>query len=195
MRFVETPIFTRQIKEMLSEEDYRCLAGKLEVAVEIGVIQEKIGDRLRIGLALNNLGGIYLRLGEYAEASSYYEQALLVQREIGYRRSEGIIRFNQGICALALGDHVESKSLHEKALRIHREHGNRRSEGLVVKNLGIIARALGDYPQAMKNYEEALCISQESILPVSECTLILLMVSLSHLVTTEFGQSAFGDVS
>jgi hypothetical protein len=56
MRFVETPIFTRQIKEMLSEEEYRALQGALILRPTQGALIRGSGGLRKIRFGLRGRG-------------------------------------------------------------------------------------------------------------------------------------------
>ena len=56
MRFVETPIFTRQIKEMLSEGEYRALQGALILRPAQGALIRGSGGLRKIRFGLRGRG-------------------------------------------------------------------------------------------------------------------------------------------
>ena len=43
---------------------------------------------------LDNLGGVYLGLGQPQRALEYYQQALTISREVGDRGGEAVTRYN-----------------------------------------------------------------------------------------------------
>jgi hypothetical protein len=56
MRFVETPIFTKQVKALLDDEDYRALQSALVLRFEQGALLEGSGGLRKIRWALRGRG-------------------------------------------------------------------------------------------------------------------------------------------
>ncbi len=117
--------------------------------------------RMGEGSALGNLGIAYTKLGEYAKAIEYYEQALIIFREIGDRRGEGSTLGNLGNAYVNLGENAKAIEYYEQRLIIAHEIGDRRGEGNALGNLGIAYQNLGEYAKAIEYYEQALIIDRE----------------------------------
>ncbi len=145
--------------------DYLTLGGHWNVGIHLRSLQlaayRSIGDRRGEGMALNNLGYLARRLGQWAQARAYYEQALAIRREVGDRRGEGVTLTNLGGLALDLEQTDEARHYYEQGLTIHREVGNRAMEGTTLGDLGYLARSLGQREQASAYYEQALTIFRE----------------------------------
>ena len=65
---------------------------------------------------------------DYAEALSYYEQALAIAHEIGDRLGESLVLNNLGLATSHQGNYAGAWSYYERALAITREIGDRRGD-------------------------------------------------------------------
>ena len=68
-------------KQKQEEQALKCFEQALSICKEIG-------DRRGEGVALGNLGKVYLDLGQHEEARKYFEQALVLSKEVGDREGE-----------------------------------------------------------------------------------------------------------
>ncbi len=107
------------------------------------------------------LGNYQLRLGNYPEATDYYEQSLAIARQIGDRQSEGQALGNLGLTYDSLGQYDRAIDSHQQALIITQEVGDRQGEGQALGNLGLVYNNLGEYNRAIDFYQKYLTIAQE----------------------------------
>jgi CHAT domain-containing protein/tetratricopeptide (TPR) repeat protein len=121
----------------------------------------EVDDREDEGTALNNIGGVYDRLGQYQEALDYFRQALAIRQEIGDRAGEGVTLNNIGLIYHYLGQYQEALDTSQQALGIHQEIGDRAGEGGSLNNIGLIYHHLGQYQEALDTYQQALAILKE----------------------------------
>ena len=93
------------------------------------LISRAIGNKNAEATALNNIGLVYLELGELNKASRFYNQALPLARLVGSRVLEGTILNNTGGVYSILGEKQKELELLDQALSLHRAVGdNERSE-------------------------------------------------------------------
>ena len=59
-------------------------------------IDKQIGNKAGEGTTLNNIGGVYFNLGEYAKALDYLQQSLAIIKQVGNKTEEGTILSNIG---------------------------------------------------------------------------------------------------
>ncbi len=109
-----------------------------------------------IALALQHLGFIAHRLGQYSVAHTRYEESLAVWREIG--RPWGLAETLGMLGNLTYWerDYVAAHSLQTESLTVKRQWGEKRGIAFSVWSLGKVAHAQGDYRAARSLYEEAL---------------------------------------
>jgi DNA-binding CsgD family transcriptional regulator/tetratricopeptide (TPR) repeat protein len=108
--------------------------------------------------ALNNLGNVYLDMGEPGAAVVRYEASLAMRRTLDDREGMADTLNNLGLVALAQGDIATARARHEESLAIRRELGDPWGIALSVSNLGDVANNDGDYDTAQKLHQEALDI-------------------------------------
>jgi tetratricopeptide (TPR) repeat protein len=121
----------------------------------------QINDRRQEGVALANLGSVYMLAHKPDLAQQSLEQALQIHREIGNRRSEGMALGNLGIHFQGAGKLEEAEGCFAQALAINREVGNRRSEGIVLGNLGALLTLQERYSEAESSYMQSLVIHRQ----------------------------------
>ncbi|HEX7305650.1 ATP-binding protein, partial [Lentzea sp.] len=119
-----------------------------------------LGDPVRIGAALNNLGGVLHHLGRYAEAIEHLEAALVLRRQTGDRTGEARTVNNLAGAYGRLGRHAEAVESYELALRIARGTGDLASETLVLANLAFVHLRVGRYREAVDCHRRALELAQ-----------------------------------
>jgi len=119
-----------------------------------------IRDRYE-SIAINNLGLVCYRQGDYAKAKTYYEQALRIKREIGDRQGESSTLLNLGLASANLGCYGEARRYYERSLQICREIGHRWIESFTLSSLGQLFHHLGNVDVAWEHSQQALRIAQE----------------------------------
>ncbi|KAK3706423.1 hypothetical protein QZH41_018638 [Actinostola sp. cb2023] len=114
--------------------------------------------------ALNNLGGIFYKLGQYDEAKTHFEKALVID-ETAYGESHPSIATtlnNLGLIFYELGQYAEAKTHYEKALVIYKTAYGENHPLIAppLNNLGLTFYELGQYDEAKTHYEKALVIDK-----------------------------------
>jgi len=114
------------------------------------------GDRHREAQTLGRIGDIYLPLGQYQEALTYYDQALSLNRAMNDRRSEG--ETLNGICYAYLnrGENEKARSFCNQALKLNQATENQRAMARALNNLGEFYYGLGEEQQGRSFFEKAL---------------------------------------
>lgn len=117
-------------------------------------------DPLQFGNTLLNLGNVYYRVGETADALHYYERALEVgkQENIDHLLAMGLNNIGmlyavQGHYALALENFLQSESY-------HRTNQNA-SYATLLNNIGNIYEKMGYYDTAVEYHHKSLQLWQE----------------------------------
>ena len=111
--------------------------------------------------ALNALGHLTRRQGDYAAARSLHEEALGISRELGDKPGIAAALNGLGETARLRGDYAEARSLYRESLALARELGDKLGIAAALNNLGIVARFRGDYAEALSLYRDSLGIRQE----------------------------------
>ncbi|CAF0720604.1 unnamed protein product [Adineta steineri] len=113
------------------------------------------------------LGWIKHNQGEYQEALSSHEKALIIrQRLLPSNHPDLGDSYNKiGIVYDRMGDYPKALSYYEKALAIRQQSlpSNHPDLGASYNNIGNVYYSMGDYLKALSNYEKALAIRQQSL--------------------------------
>jgi CHAT domain-containing protein/predicted negative regulator of RcsB-dependent stress response len=107
---------------------------------------------------LNNIGTVYLSLGETRKALDKYNEALPIRRALGDRRGEATTLSDIGLAYRSLGETRKALEKYIDALPILQEVGDRAGAAVILSNLGGAYRSLGEMQKALEKYNEALPI-------------------------------------
>ena len=124
-------------------------------------ISRSVGDYTQEASTLNNIGAVYIRLGQYSQALEQYQQALAISKAIGDRVGEGSVRSGIGAVYANLGQYSQALEEGQQALAISRSVGDRVREGVTLNNIGAAYDHLGQNPEALERFQQALAISRE----------------------------------
>jgi DNA-binding SARP family transcriptional activator len=111
-------------------------------------------------IALNNLGEVYLDLGDLDAAEECCAEARDIWREIG-GYGEGHALHNLGRVYLALGRIDDAATSLTDALGAHRASGELAGQAATLKHLGHARSAAGDLAAARNSWTEALSIFEQ----------------------------------
>ena len=114
------------------------------------------------------LGNVYIRLGEYENALSFYEKALITYDLIGDASGQGKVLSNMGDVALMLGDFDKAMVFYAKSLELYRQIGDASGQAKVLGNMGIACADRGEHSKSISYYEKQLEISRLTSDPKSE---------------------------
>jgi tetratricopeptide (TPR) repeat protein len=108
---------------------------------------------------LTLFGGAYDVLGDFAQATSYYEQALAIVRSEGIRGgTEGSALNNIGQIYHDLGDWQNALKYYQQSLPIFQTIGDRDREGNTLSNIGVVYFHLGDINTSLDYLQRSLAI-------------------------------------
>jgi predicted ATPase/class 3 adenylate cyclase len=130
----------------------------LQAAAQLG---EAVGDLPTAARAVNGLGQLAARAGDWARALTYYTEGLTMMRAANYRWGIATALTYQGAASLYLGDLERAKSLFEEALAIARQDGHAGHIAANLAYLGEVARRKGETRQAAELQREALALDQQ----------------------------------
>lgn len=109
---------------------------------------------------LNNIAGVYDKLGNKQKALEGFNEALEASRKSGYTLLETSILNNAGSVAIDLGDFTLALTYFEKALSLESKDINNGLNAVILSNIGRVYDEIGNKPRALDYYEQALLISR-----------------------------------
>ena len=102
-------------------------------------ICEKIGDRFRQGVACNNIGKVYTKLGLHHQSVSLFKYSIKLGQDISNKASEGMAWGNLGTAYRFLG-------MNQEAIECHMKYRNNANERLDIGGVAIMQTELSlDY--------------------------------------------------
>jgi len=104
----------------------------------------------------NNLGIIYLEIGNYYIALKYFNHALKLEELGGKRLDEAFTLANIGRSYIYLKDFINAVTYLSEGLIILKSHGDRQAEAQIYSNLGKAYLNLRYFPEALKYFNRAL---------------------------------------
>ena len=113
-----------------------------------------------IGRALNNIGLVQRRLGNYAEALRHFAASLEIKRTLGNPRDIASTLHNLGSVQASLGNYPEALSRLTESLEITRALGHKPVIANTLANIGNVQRDMGNYAEALERLAEALEIER-----------------------------------
>jgi tetratricopeptide (TPR) repeat protein/transcriptional regulator with XRE-family HTH domain len=117
-----------------------------------------LGDRLGQANALNDLGAVRLRTGDYPGASGDFEQALVIYDDLGDRLGQANALLCLGIVRRLTGDYKAAAGDLERVLATYRDIGDELGQANALVDLGTVLWLTGDPPAAVRDFEQALAI-------------------------------------
>ncbi len=147
------------------------LLNKAASTADVGTALKKFQEALLLfeglnsdkgkGYAHNNIGQVYLRLGQYSKALEAYEKALSVKKKISDVKGEGASISGIGSVYYAQGNYTKALEYFERHLEISRKINDANGQGNALNNIGMVSQSLGQYPRALKHYEQSLEIKKK----------------------------------
>jgi tetratricopeptide (TPR) repeat protein len=122
----------------------------------------RIGDKVREGVALNNLGAVLRELRRINEAISACEESVAIHRELGDKRGESNALNNLGAALYEARRFEEAIIAPQSDLAICREIGDRQGEADALNSLGLAMAEIRRHAEAISAHEQAAAIYRET---------------------------------
>lgn len=132
-----------------SQLDYRMASGQL-------FPEDKRGYAVLSG----NMGVILELQGKYAEAETYYRNALELNQSAGNAGDQAFDWLHLGNLALRRGQMVPAREYLNTAFNLYRNAGNQQGQAVVLGNRGLIEYEQQHYPEALDYFSQALTITR-----------------------------------
>ena len=124
-------------------------------------VARRAGDRSAEADALNDLGDVQRRTGEYGAAMASLEAALAIYRELGSPLGEANALNDLGDVQRTIGDYPEAAASLCAALTLYRGLGSRLGQARTLNCLGIVQSLTGDHAAGIESLTEALALSRD----------------------------------
>src|SRR6185436_17126243 len=144
-------------------------------ALEMVQLLPDKNDQVKIFEAsiVNNLGTIYLFLGEPSKSLQYHNRALAMQQEVkdlDYIDNQASSYVNLSAVRAFLGENKSAIELLDHALELYRQAPqkvktlarNRTTEATILNNLGVRYKETGNFRRALEYYNQALQLAVDT---------------------------------
>ena len=115
----------------------------------------------------NNIGMVYYSMGDYPQALSSHEKALVIQQQsLPLNHPHLAMSYNNiSNVYYSMGHYPQALSSYEKALAIRQQSlpPNHPDLAMSYNNIGNVYDSMGNYPQALSFYKRTLAIQQQSL--------------------------------
>jgi diguanylate cyclase (GGDEF)-like protein len=105
--------------------------------------------------AVNGIASIYNRMGDYAQAQRYFEQAAKAQLAAGLQREAVVSLYNLGRTHGNLGQWEAAQRSYQQALEIARRLDYARGEAYALRGLAGVHNARGEWQRALESLAQA----------------------------------------
>lgn len=119
------------------------------------VLYEKTDHPEHSRTAVNGIASIYNRMGDYAQAQQYYEQAAKAQLAAGLQREAMVTLYNLGRTREHLGQWDDARATYLQAMGLARGIGYARGEAYVHRGLASVHNARREWRQALARLADA----------------------------------------
>jgi diguanylate cyclase (GGDEF)-like protein len=110
---------------------------------------------------LNNLGGVYGALGDFADAAICFTEALALAEHCQDRHSQQNLLTNIAILKTECGESEEALPYYERSIAISREWADRRTLANTLANYANTLRKLARYEAAFEAAAESVAVARE----------------------------------
>jgi predicted ATPase/transcriptional regulator with XRE-family HTH domain len=117
---------------------------------------EQLGDLWGIGRVSQNLGQLYLKMGDYQQARRYFEQHLKIDIRLRFSRGTVIALGNLGDLSCQLRDYVQAENFYAKSVDQCQQFGLKDKAASHLIRLGIVALYQNDYQRSRQRFMDAM---------------------------------------
>jgi tetratricopeptide (TPR) repeat protein len=118
-------------------------------------------DAVGQAIALSNVGGSHALLGEYHQALTSCQEAMVLLQELGLREAQAATWNSLGYAHHELADHQQAAICYQRSLGLYRELGDRYFEASALDRIGDVQLSAGDSGAARRAWAQALRILEE----------------------------------
>ena len=154
-------------EQMLDASDFHTAKRLTLRALELRIYEAAENAEQVLAELQHQLGRAHYGLGEYKEASRWYQSALPLFQKLGDQRNIAYTLGSLSELDFRQGRYQQAKPVAEQSLAIAREVGFHRQVGYSLMNLGVIAAGDGDLLEAKALFEECLACMKEIGEPIS----------------------------
>lgn len=120
-------------------------------------LANKIGNRQKLAVTLNNIGLVFDDKADYKNALEYYLSSLKIVDTIGGNKWQLASALNNvGLIYKNMQQYDQALAYYNRSLKLKEEIGNKKGVGSSLHNIGMIYKIKGDYEKSLEYYRKAL---------------------------------------
>jgi len=149
---IEIQILTNQAK----------FSEAIELLGRVLEINNQLGDHMQTARALQTMGFLHIRRGDYIRSQALSNKALKIAREKGFRSVEAMCLKNIGITWEYMGKLDRAREHYKEAYDIFSAIGDDSGRAACINNTANVHYAQGDYRKSMEYFEQAAGIQKNA---------------------------------
>ena len=146
----------RHLRQATSEPERRAAVDAFRQAADL---YRGLSDPRGEADAVDQLGGVFLMLGDVETAQDHFELALPLYELADHAPGIADTENDLGITLSRLGERAEAEKRFHRALGLWRELDDLEGQSIVTESLGVLHYRQGDLPKARARLEESLGLS------------------------------------
>jgi len=124
-------------------------------------LRTELADSNGMAICINNIGNVYLNLGDYHKAEEYYNLSLGIRKALNQPSKMAASIGNLGLIAQRNGKYVKAIRLNMESLKLQEQANDLRGVALSYNNVGAIYLETEDIDNAEKYFQLGLEIANE----------------------------------
>ncbi len=122
----------------------------------------KTSDSKRRSKSLQNIGEVYLKIGDFPKALNYCFKSLKIDEAIGNKKGVAKIYANMGSVYYGIQNYSKALEYYDKAAKMYEEAGNFTDLAIVNRNKAGVYNSLKQPEKALLYYEKATVLCEKS---------------------------------
>ncbi|GAB1542023.1 CHAT domain-containing protein [Scytonema sp. NUACC21] len=124
------------------------------------LLKQQMGDKLGEAISLNNIGNVYLDLGDSQKALNYFQKSLSLRKQVGDKRGEARTLNNIGYVYLDFGAREKALEYFRQSLPLYQQTGDKSAESHTLNNIGTVYLDSGETQKALNYFQQSLVLKR-----------------------------------
>jgi serine phosphatase RsbU (regulator of sigma subunit) len=136
--------------QQLAESAKRLNDGNKEVILRKGLAQ-----------AYNDIGRVYMNLGDFVKSLDYFNMSLKIRNELGDEKGIANSYNNIALIYNNQGNYQKALEYHQKSFEIRQRIKDKYGMSMSYNNMGVVYNNIGNYEKALENHLRSLGLMEE----------------------------------
>ncbi|HJQ67833.1 MAG TPA: CHAT domain-containing protein [Blastocatellia bacterium] len=150
------------LKEIVDSSDRKGDYPQMMRVAQLSVrIAERVGDRVRLGHALCDLGLAHTRQARAPQALDSFQKSLTIFEEAGDKKGKARALNETGVVYSSQRRYEQALSYYDKALPASQEVGDKRLTAAIFSNIGLAHSSMGRDELGLEFYQKSRVLSEQ----------------------------------